>query len=107
VNTLFLDQRNNNCKQGKEIVSLISIGVFEEDYLSVRASSFQTFAVAKKNGSKTIIFFTDFRKNCDHLLLKCHPFLIPKIGGIIRSTEGLSFAKALDLNLGYYYIKID
>jgi hypothetical protein len=32
---------------------------------------------------------------------------IPKIGGMIRSMEGFSFASALDLNMSYCQIKLD
>jgi hypothetical protein len=42
-----------------------------------------------------------------NLLLKRHPFPIPKIGDMIRSMEGFTFASALDLNMGYYHIKLD
>jgi hypothetical protein len=44
-----------------------------------------------------------------NLLLKHpnHPFPIPKIGDMIRSMEGFTFASALDLNMGYYHIKPD
>jgi hypothetical protein len=46
-----------------------------------------------------------------NLLLKhkSHPFPIPKIGqgDMIRSMEGFTFASALDLNMGYYHIKLD
>jgi dihydroorotate dehydrogenase len=40
-------------------------------------------------------------------LLKRHPFPIPKIGDVIRSIEGFTFASALDLNMCYYHIKLD
>jgi dihydroorotate dehydrogenase len=40
-------------------------------------------------------------------LLKRHPFPIPKIGDMIRSMEGFTFASELDLNMGYYHIKLD
>jgi hypothetical protein len=40
-------------------------------------------------------------------LLKSHSFPIPKIGDMIRSMEGFIFASALDLNMGYYHIKLD
>jgi hypothetical protein len=40
-------------------------------------------------------------------LLKHHPSLIPKIGDIIWSIEGNTFATALDFNMGYYHIKLD
>jgi hypothetical protein len=41
--------------------------------------------------------------------LQSHPFPIPKIGksDMIRSMKGFTFASALDLNMGYYHIKID
>jgi dihydroorotate dehydrogenase len=38
----------------------------------------------------------------------CHPFLIPKIGDsdMIRSLEGFTFASILELNIGYYHMKL-
>jgi hypothetical protein len=35
------------------------------------------------------------------------PFTIPKIGDMIHSMEVFTFASALDLNMGYYHIKLD
>jgi hypothetical protein len=35
------------------------------------------------------------------------PFPIPKIGDMVRSMKGITFASALDLNMGYYHIKLD
>jgi hypothetical protein len=32
---------------------------------------------------------------------------MPKIGDMIHSMEGLSFATSLNLNMGHYYIKLD
>jgi hypothetical protein len=75
----------------------------EEDYSSEWASSSPSFAIPKKNG--TIRAVTDFRKLI--LLLKRHPFPISKIGDMIRSMEGFTFASALDLNMGYNHIKLD
>jgi dihydroorotate dehydrogenase len=34
-------------------------------------------------------------------------FPIPKIRDTIKSMEGFTFATALDLNMGYYHIKLD
>jgi transposase InsO family protein len=85
----------------KEIARLVDIGVLEEDYTSEWASP--TFAIAKKNG--TIRVVSDFRKL--NSLLQRHPFPIPKIGDMIRTMEGFTFATALDLNMGYYHIKLD
>jgi hypothetical protein len=42
-----------------------------------------------------------------NLLLKRQPFPIPKIVDVIRSIEGFTFASVLDLNMGYYHIKLD
>jgi hypothetical protein len=88
-------------QQRKEVVRLVDIGVLEEDYSSEWASL--SFAIPKKNG--TIRVVTDFRKL--NLLLKRHPFPIPKIRDMIRSMEGFTFASALDFNMGYYHIKLD
>jgi hypothetical protein len=49
----------------------------------------------KKNGAIRVV--SDFRKL--NSLLKHHPFPIPKIGDMIRSLEGFTFATAL----GYYH----
>jgi hypothetical protein len=82
----------------KEIARLMEIGVLEEDYTSEWASP--SFAIAKKNG--TIRVVSDFRKL--NSLLQRHPFPIPKIGDMIRSMEGFTFATALNRNMGYYHI---
>jgi hypothetical protein len=41
--------------------------------------------------------------------MQCHPLPIPKIGitEMICSMEGFNFDSALDLNMGYYLIKLD
>jgi hypothetical protein len=90
-------------QQTKEIARLVDIGVFEEDISSEWASL--SFTIPKKMGSSTTRVITDFRKL--NLLLKRHPFPIPKIGDMIRSMERFTFASALDLNMGYYHIKLD
>ncbi len=35
------------------------------------------------------------------------PFPIPKISTVLQEIEGFSFATALDLNMGYYTIRLD
>jgi hypothetical protein len=42
-------------------------------------------------------------------IVECHPFPITKIEykDIIRSMEGFTFASVLDLNMGYYHIKLN
>jgi hypothetical protein len=59
----------------------------------------------RKTENDTIRVVIDFRKL--NLLLKCHPFPIAKIGDMIRSMKGFTFASALDLNMGYYHLKTD
>jgi hypothetical protein len=41
--------------------------------------------------------------------MEYHPFPIPKTrnSGMICSMEGFTFVSALDLNMGYYHIKLD
>jgi hypothetical protein len=81
-------------QQSKEIVRLVGIGVLEEDYSSEWPSYIPSFTIPKKNG--TIRVVTDFRKL--NLLLKRHPFPIPKIGYfyMIRLMVGFSFASVLN-----------
>jgi hypothetical protein len=89
----------------KEIVRLVDTGFLEEDYSSEWASP--SFAIPKKN--RTIRVVTDFR-NLNLLLKRCmSPISYSKdwAADMIRSMEGFIFASALDLNMGYYYIKID
>jgi hypothetical protein len=35
------------------------------------------------------------------------PFPIPKINTVLQESEGFSFGTALDLNMGYYSIRLD
>jgi hypothetical protein len=35
------------------------------------------------------------------------PFPIPKISTVLQELEGFTFATALDLNMGYYTIRLD
>jgi RNase H-like domain found in reverse transcriptase/Integrase zinc binding domain/Reverse transcriptase (RNA-dependent DNA polymerase) len=61
-----------------------------------------SFAVPKKNGQ--IRFVSDFRQ-----LNKClirHPFPLPSIPELLRSLEGFSFCTSLDLNMGYWTIRL-
>ena len=57
----------------------------------------------KKDGS--VRFLTDFRKVNTCLVRK--PYPIPKFLDIMQTMEGFSYATTLDLNMGYYTIKLD
>jgi hypothetical protein len=87
---------------------LVDIGVLEEDDSSEWASP--SFAIPKKNG--IIRVFTDLGITAFNLLLKYRIFThfpIPKTehSNMNRSMEGFTFTSALDLNMGYYHIKLE
>ena len=62
-----------------------------------------TFIVPKPNG--TVRMVSDFRKLNTNLVQK--PYPIPKISGIMQELERFQYATALDLNMGYYTIRLD
>ena len=62
-----------------------------------------SFIIPKKN--MTVRFLSDFRKL--NMLLKRKPFPIPKIQDMLQKLEGFRYAMALDLNMGYYTIKLN
>ena len=54
---------------------------------------------------KTVHFISDFSEINKRLVRK--PFPIPKISTVLQELEGLTFATVLDLNMGYYTIRLD
>ncbi len=62
-----------------------------------------SFIVPKKNN--TVHFLSDFWEVNKRLTRK--PFPIPKISTVLQELEGFTFATALDLNMGYYTIRLD
>ena len=62
-----------------------------------------TFIIPKKNG--TVRFISDFRKL--NAQLKRKPYPIPKISEMLQELEKFTYATALDLNMGYYTIRLD
>ena len=60
------------------------------------------FIQPKKNG--TVRFLSNFRKPNQRIRRK--PFPIPKIKNMLLNLEGLTYASSLDLNMGYYHIKL-
>ena len=63
----------------------------------------QSFIVPKKNG--TVCFLSNFREVNKRIVRT--PFPIPKISTVLQELEGFSYATALDLNMGYYTIRLD
>jgi hypothetical protein len=85
----------------KEVNWLCNIGVLEWQPSSRWASP--TFIIPKKDS--TVHTISDFRE-----LNKCivrKPYPIPKISTILQELEGFTYATALDINMGYYTIRLD
>jgi hypothetical protein len=85
----------------KEVERLCDLGVIKPQSSSEWASP--TFIIPKKNGQ--VRFISDFREVNKRLVRK--PFPIPKISEVLQELEGFQFATALDLNMGYYTIRLD
>jgi hypothetical protein len=62
-----------------------------------------SFIISKKD--QTVHFLSDFWEVNKRLVRK--PFPIPKISTVLQEIEGFSYATALDLNMGYYTIRLD
>ena len=85
----------------KEVERLCELGVLKRQPDSEWASP--TFIIPKKN--KTVRFISDFREVNKRIVRT--PFPIPKISTVLQEMEGLAYASALDLNMGYYTIRLD
>jgi hypothetical protein len=84
-----------------EVERLCKLGVLERQHFSEWASP--SFIVPKKNN--TVRFLCIFWEVNKRLIRK--PFPIPKISTVLQELEGFTFATALDLNMGYYTIRLD
>jgi hypothetical protein len=80
---------------------LCKLGVLERQPASECA--FPSFIIPNKN--KTICFLSNAWEVNKRLVRK--PFPIPKISMVLQELEGFTFATALDLNMGYYTIRLD
>eukprot|EP00804_Cyclotella_cryptica_P026075 CCRYP_013930-RA/>CCRYP_013930-RA protein AED:0.66 eAED:0.59 QI:0/-1/0/1/-1/0/1/0/271 len=85
----------------KELKRLCDLGVLEWQPASEWASP--SFIVPKKD--QTVRFLSDFREVNKRIVRK--PFPLPKISTVMQELEGFTFATALDLNMGYYTIRLD
>jgi hypothetical protein len=85
----------------KEVERLCKLGVLEKQPASEWA--LPSFIVPKKD--KIVCFLSEFWE-VNKRLVKT-PFPIPKLSMVLQEIEGFSFAKALDLNMGYYTIRLD
>jgi hypothetical protein len=85
----------------KEIKRLCNIVVLEWQPSSQWASP--TFIIPKKDS--TVHTISDFRELNKRIVRK--PYPIPKISTILQELEGFTYTTALDLNMGYYTIRLD
>ena len=84
-----------------EVERLVQIGVLKKVNRSEWAAP--TFIIPKKDGS--VRFISDFRELNKRILRK--PYPIPNMQDMLLNLEGFQWATSLDLNMGYYHIRLD
>ena len=84
-----------------ELDRLVSIGVLTPNAYSEWSSP--SFLIPKRDGQ--IRFLSDFRKV--NTMIKRKPYPMPLILDLMQTLEGFTYATTLDLNMGYYTIKLD
>jgi hypothetical protein len=84
-----------------KINRLAGIGEMKRQSSSQWAST--SFIIPKKD--MTVWTITDFRELNKWIVRR--PFPIPKISTTLQELEGFTYAMALDLNMGYYTIRLD
>ena len=85
----------------REVDRLVRIGVFKRQNDSEWASP--SFIIPKPNG--TVRTVSNFREVNKRLVRK--PFPLPKITVMLQEVDGFTYATSLDLNMGYYTIRLD
>jgi hypothetical protein len=85
----------------KVVERLCELGVLERQ----PASEWALPSFIKPKKDRTVQFLSDFWEVNKKLVRK--PFPIPKISTVLQELEGFTFATALDLNMGYYTIRLD
>jgi hypothetical protein len=85
----------------KEIKWLCNVRVLEWQPSPRWASP--RFIILKKDS--TVCTISDFRELNKRIVRK--PYPTPKISTILQKLEGFTYATALDLNMGYYTIRLD
>ena len=83
-----------------EVDRLCDLGVLKKINHSEWAAP--TFIIPKKDG--TVRFINDFREL--NKRIKRKPFPIPNIQDLLLKLEGFRYATSLDLNMGYYHIRL-
>jgi hypothetical protein len=85
----------------KEVERLCQLGVLESQPASEWA--LPSCIIPKKD--KTVCFFSDFWEVNKRSVRKS--FSIPKTSMVLQEIERFSYATALDLNMGFYNIRLD
>ena len=85
----------------KEVARLVKLGVLVKQPFSQWGAP--TFIIPKKNGQVRVI--SDFREVNKWIIWT--PYPIPKISTMLQDMEGFTYATSLDLNMGYYTIRLD
>lgn len=83
-----------------EITRLLKLGVLEKIEESEWGSP--SFIIPK--GNNQVRFLTDFRELNKRILRK--PYPLPKIQDMLQQMESFTFASAIDLNMGYYHLRL-
>ncbi len=84
-----------------EIDRLVELGVLK--WTKANDWAAPTFIIPKNDGR--VRFISDFRKL--NTWLRRAPYPIPKIQDMLHKLEGFMYATSLDLNMGYYHIKLN
>ncbi len=84
----------------KEVERLCKLEVLERQPASEWA--LPSFIIPKED--RTVCFLSNFWEVNKRSIRQ--PFLIPKISTVLQELEGFTFATALDLNMGYYTIRL-
>ena len=85
----------------KEVKRLVNLGVLIKQPESEWASP--TFIIPKKQG--TVRFVTSFIEVNKRIVRT--PYPVPKISTVLQEMDGFTYATSLDLNMGYYTIRLD
>ena len=85
----------------KEVERLCKVGVLKRVNRSEWAAP--TFIIPKKDGK--VRFISDFREL--NKRIKRTPYPLPHIQDMMLNLEGFQYATALDLNMGYYHVRLD
>jgi hypothetical protein len=86
----------------KEVERLVKLGLLERQPSLEWARP--SFIIPKKN--RTVCFLSNFWEVNKRLITR-KPFPIPTLSRVLQELEGFTFAMALDLNMGYYTIRLD